>query len=100
MLKKRIIPCLDVNQGRVVKGTRFKDLRDAGDPVEVAKRYDQQGAYVFVVDSEQKIKRTNITTGKQYPQKMEVLDGLKAGDSIIKKGLFGLRSGKKVNIIK
>lgn len=63
-------------------------------------RYDQQGAYVFVVDSEQKIKRTNITTGKQYPQKMEVLDGLKAGDSIIKKGLFGLRSGKKVNIIK
>ncbi len=44
MLAKRIIPCLDVNAGRVVKGTNFVDLRDAGDPVEVAKRYDLQGA--------------------------------------------------------
>ena len=44
MLAKRIIPCLDVNQGRVVKGTNFIDLRDAGDPVEVAARYDKEGA--------------------------------------------------------
>ncbi|MCB1900455.1 imidazole glycerol phosphate synthase subunit HisF [Cognatazoarcus halotolerans] len=44
MLAKRIIPCLDVNAGRVVKGINFVELRDAGDPVEVAKRYDQQGA--------------------------------------------------------
>ena len=44
MLAKRIIPCLDVTGGRVVKGTNFVDLRDAGDPVEVAKRYDEQGA--------------------------------------------------------
>jgi len=44
MLTKRIIPCLDVDRGRVVKGTNFVDLRDAGDPVEVAKRYDAQGA--------------------------------------------------------
>ncbi len=44
MLAKRIIPCLDVDQGRVVKGTRFVDIRDAGDPVEVAKAYDAQGA--------------------------------------------------------
>ncbi|MDR1462596.1 MAG: imidazole glycerol phosphate synthase subunit HisF [Azoarcus sp.] len=44
MLAKRIIPCLDVNAGRVVKGTNFVDLRDAGDPVEVARRYDEQGA--------------------------------------------------------
>lgn len=44
MLAKRIIPCLDVDQGRVVKGTRFVDIRDAGDPVEVAKAYDVQGA--------------------------------------------------------
>jgi cyclase len=43
-LAKRIIPCLDVKDGRVVKGTRFVDLRDAGDPVEVAAVYDQQGA--------------------------------------------------------
>lgn len=43
-LAKRIIPCLDVDAGRVVKGVRFVDIRDAGDPVEVAKRYDEQGA--------------------------------------------------------
>jgi imidazole glycerol-phosphate synthase subunit HisF len=43
-LAKRIIPCLDVNAGRVVKGVNFVGLRDAGDPVEVAKRYDDQGA--------------------------------------------------------
>ena len=40
----RIIPCLDVNAGRVVKGTQFKDLRDAGDPVELAALYDREGA--------------------------------------------------------
>lgn len=44
MLAKRIIPCLDVDAGRVVKGVKFVDIRDAGDPVEVARRYDQQGA--------------------------------------------------------
>jgi cyclase len=43
-LAKRIIPCLDVNAGRVVKGVNFVGLRDAGDPVEIAKRYDDQGA--------------------------------------------------------
>ncbi|WP_457600111.1 imidazole glycerol phosphate synthase subunit HisF [Hydrogenivirga sp.] len=44
MLAKRIIPCLDVDKGRVVKGVKFLSLRDAGDPVEVAKRYEQEGA--------------------------------------------------------
>lgn len=44
MLAKRIIPCLDVHCGRVVKGTNFLELRDAGDPVETAKRYEQEGA--------------------------------------------------------
>ncbi|MEH6625576.1 MAG: imidazole glycerol phosphate synthase subunit HisF [Motiliproteus sp.] len=43
-LAKRIIPCLDVENGRVVKGVQFLNIRDAGDPVEVAKRYDEQGA--------------------------------------------------------
>ncbi|HIJ21295.1 MAG: imidazole glycerol phosphate synthase subunit HisF [Gammaproteobacteria bacterium] len=43
-LAKRIIPCLDVDQGRVVKGVQFVDIRDAGDPVEVARRYDEEGA--------------------------------------------------------
>ena len=44
MLAKRIIPCLDVTAGRVVKGVNFTGLRDAGDPVEVAARYNEQGA--------------------------------------------------------
>lgn len=44
MLARRIIPCLDVDAGRVVKGVRFVDIRDAGDPVEAARRYDEQGA--------------------------------------------------------
>ena len=43
-LAKRIIPCLDVRNGRVVKGVQFVDIRDAGDPVEVARRYDEEGA--------------------------------------------------------
>src|SRR5499425_893750 len=44
MLAKRIIPCLDVDRGRVVKGINFLNLRDAGDPVEVARRYEDEGA--------------------------------------------------------
>ena len=44
MLSKRIIPCLDVDAGRVVKGVKFVEIRDAGDPVEVAKRYNEEGA--------------------------------------------------------
>jgi len=43
-LAKRIMPCLDVDSGRVVKGVRFVEIRDAGDPVEIARRYDEQGA--------------------------------------------------------
>lgn len=62
-------------------------------------RYDQQGAYVFIVGDDKTIKRQAIITGKKYPQKMEILDGLNAGDTIVKKGLFGLRTGKKVNVI-
>ncbi|MEK8088941.1 imidazole glycerol phosphate synthase subunit HisF [Thermithiobacillus plumbiphilus] len=44
MLAKRIIPCLDIDAGRVVKGVKFEGLKDAGDPVEIARRYDEQGA--------------------------------------------------------
>ena len=44
MLSARVIPCLDVDDGRVVKGVRFQQLRDAGDPVEVAQAYERQGA--------------------------------------------------------
>lgn len=44
MLTKRIIPCLDIKNGRTVKGVNFEGLRDAGDPVELAKRYSEEGA--------------------------------------------------------
>ena len=44
MLAKRIIPCLDVHAGRVVKGVNFVNLRDAGDPVEIARKYNDEGA--------------------------------------------------------
>ncbi len=61
-------------------------------------RYDQMGAYVFSINAENKIKRQTIITGQKYPAKMEILEGLKVGDRIVKKGLFGLRSGKKVTV--
>ena len=44
MLTKRVIPCMDVKDGRVVKGVNFVNLRDAGDPIELAQRYDEQRA--------------------------------------------------------
>ena len=63
MLSKRIIPCLDVKDGRVVKGTNFIGLRDAGDPVESAKFYNTQGAdeLVFLDITASSDKRKTIT---------------------------------------
>jgi imidazole glycerol-phosphate synthase subunit HisF len=63
MLAKRIIPCLDVKDGRTVKGTRFLDLRDAGDPVELARVYSDQGAdeLVFLDISATNEKRATLT---------------------------------------
>ena len=49
MLKSRVIPCLDVNDGRVVKGVKFQNLRDAGDPVELSFHYEEQGADELVL---------------------------------------------------
>jgi cyclase len=62
MLLKRIIPCLDVDKGRVVKGTNFVDIRDAGDPVELASKYDREGAdeVVFLDITASHEKRDNI----------------------------------------
>ena len=57
MLAKRIIPCLDVKDGRVVKGTRFLNLRDAGDPVEAAQLYDEQGADELVFSGHHRVSR-------------------------------------------
>ena len=60
-LAKRIIPCLDVKEGRVVKGINFKGLRDAGDPVELSKRYNDEGAdelvFLDITASEEKRKQ-------------------------------------------
>ena len=52
MLKKRIIPCLDIKDGKVVKGIHFNGLKEVGDPVELARHYDEQGAdeIVFLED--------------------------------------------------
>jgi cyclase len=63
MALKRVIPCLDVDAGRVVKGTNFVDLRDAGDPVELAARYDAEGAdeLIFLDISASHEKRDTIT---------------------------------------
>ena len=63
MLAKRIIPCLDVREGRVVKGTHFVNLRDAGDPVEAAERYDAEGAdELTFLDITASSDRRNIVT--------------------------------------
>ncbi len=63
MILKRVIPCLDVDNGRVVKGTNFVDIRDAGDPVELAARYDAEGAdeLVFLDITATHEKRETIT---------------------------------------
>ncbi len=67
MLAKRIIPCLDVKDGRVVKGTQFLDLRDSGDPVEIAELYCQQGAdeLVFLDITASHEKRRHYTRRSQ-----------------------------------
>ena len=63
MLTKRIIPCLDIKDGRTVKGVNFVDLRDAGDPVELASRYSDEGAdeLVFLDISATEEKKKNLS---------------------------------------
>ena len=58
MLAKRIIPCLDVKDGRVVKGTNFLNLKDAGDPVEIAALYDKEGADELTFSILQRLTKT------------------------------------------
>ena len=96
MLAKRIIPCLDVKDGRVVKGTRFLNLRDAGDPVEAAQLYDEQGAdelvFLDITASYEKrriiidvVRRTSerlfmpLTVGGGITSNEEIRDLLRAG---------------------
>ena len=73
MLAKRIIPCLDVDDGRVVKGMKFKELRDAGDPVELARFYNEQGAdeLVFLdIGASYKSRETLIDVVRQVSQQV------------------------------
>jgi len=75
MLAKRIIPCLDVEGGRVVKGTRFVSLHDAGDPVELATRYDREGAdeLVFLdITASAERRRTVIELAKRVAERLTV----------------------------
>ena len=70
MLTKRIIPCLDVKDGRVVKGIQFVQLRDAGDPVELARLYDEQGAdeLVFLdISASVEGRKTMVEVVRQLP---------------------------------
>ena len=75
MLTKRIIPCLDVHNGRVVKGVNFVDLRDAGDPVEIAAAYDAAGAdeLVFLDITASSDARKTV---KEIMEKMPLMQGL------------------------
>jgi len=89
MLSVRIIPCLDVNAGRVVKGVRFEELRDAGDPVEAAKAYEEQGADELVFlditasSSERDIIRDIVeSTASQCFMPLTVGGGLRSVENI------------------
>jgi len=89
MLSVRIIPCLDVNAGRVVKGVRFKELRDAGDPAEIAKAYERQGADELVFlditasSSERDIMRDIVEkTASQCFMPLTVGGGLRSVENI------------------
>jgi cyclase len=75
MLAKRVVPCLDVKEGRVVKGTRFVDLRDAGDPVALATRYDREGAdeLVFLdITASHERRRTTIELAARVAAELTV----------------------------
>ncbi|MEI5905538.1 imidazole glycerol phosphate synthase subunit HisF [Bacillus spongiae] len=75
MLTKRIIPCLDVKEGRVVKGVQFVELRDAGDPVELARFYDEQGAdeLVFLdISASQEGRRTMVDVVKSVASELAI----------------------------
>ena len=75
MLKKRIIPCLDIKDGRTVKGTNFVNLRDAGDPVELAQIYDKEGAdeLVFLdISATEEKRKTIVSLVKRVGEKVSI----------------------------
>lgn len=89
MLRKRIIPCLDVDEGRVVKGVNFKELRDAGDPVEVARQYDREQADELVFlditassDRREIMKKTVRKTAEEIFMPLTVGGGLRSTEDM------------------
>ena len=91
MLAKRIIPCLDVDMGRVVKGISFLDLRDAGDPAEMAKLYDSEGAdeLVFLdITASSNHRDTMVDVVKEVSEQvfipLTVGGGIRSGDDVLK----------------
>ena len=96
MLKRRIIPCLDVRDGRVVKGVRFEGLRDAGDPVAVASRYEQEGAdeLVFLdITATRRNERTAIRLAEQVARELFIPFTIGGGLSTVEQMLGVLHAG-------
>src|SRR2546423_13899321 len=96
MLSKRIIPCLDVDRGRVVKGTRFVSLRDAGDPVSLAARYDQDGAdeLVFLdITASAERRRTAVDLASRVAERLTIPFCVGGGIDDVSTALAILRAG-------
>ena len=98
MLSKRIIPCLDVDAGRVVKGVKFVEIRDAGDPVEVARRYNEEGAdeIVFLDVSDAAafvaaLKERGVLAGATGPTRIRVVFHLDIDDTGLEKAITSFR---------
>ena len=87
MLAKRVIPCMDVKDGRVVKGVNFVDLRDAGDPVELASFYDSQGADE-VVSSISPLRAITV----QQPRSLQAARRVKWPSPLPSAGAFAISS--------
>jgi imidazole glycerol-phosphate synthase subunit HisF len=102
MLRKRVIVCLDVRDGRVVKGVRFKDLRDVGDPVELAQRYEAEGAdeIVFLdISASTEGRRTLLDTVRQTAERLFIPLTVGGGVSDVADVALALRAGAdKVSI--
>ena len=102
MLLRRVIPCLDVDGGRVVKGTQFVDIRDAGDPVELAARYDAEGAdeVVFLDITATSSKRDTIVDLDEVRRIAQVVRGrfLYSGGVGSLEDLRALRDLRQVNL--
>jgi imidazole glycerol-phosphate synthase subunit HisF len=102
MLRKRVIVCLDVKDGRVVKGTRFENLRDVGDPVELAQRYETEGAdeIVFLdISASSEGRRTLLDTVRRTAENLFVPLTVGGGINDVSDVALALRSGAdKVSI--